>query len=89
MTTFSIGQIIVPNLDHPKGQKDFSPTGRLSGWKDTSSLVLEAKRLSKLEGVSKSTWRDTGWALTVMKLDGSSTIITTYFDSDVWSTVTT
>lgn len=89
MTTFSVGQIIVPNLDHPKGQKDFSPTGRLYGWKDVTLLVLEAKSLNKLEGVSKSVWRGTAWALTVMKLDGSSTIITTYFDSDVWSTVTT
>lgn len=89
MTTFSVGQIIVPNLDHPKGRTQFSPTGRLSGWKDTSFLVLEAKSLNKLEGVSNNNWRSSGWALTVMKLDGSSTIITTYFDSDIWSTVIT
>lgn len=49
-------------------------------------LVIEAKRLN-LTGTAR--WRQAGWILTAMKLDGSSEVVTTYFDSATWSKINT
>ena len=56
-------------------------------WAKHAFLVIEAKRLNQ-DGQFTERWRQAGWILTVMKLDGSSEVITTYFDSAAWTTVT-
>ena len=55
-------------------------------WAKHTFLVIEAKRLN-LTGTAR--WRQAGWILTAMKLDGSSEVVTTYFDSAAWSKIDT
>ena len=76
--SFSPGDVIVSSRPSMVGES----------WAKYAFLVIEAKRLNQ-DGQFTERWRQAGWILTVMKLDGSSEVVTTYFDSDIWATVAT
>lgn len=57
-------------------------------------LVIEAKRLNHDGQFTEPPERQASpyiadWVLTAMKLDGSSEVVTTYFDSAAWSKIDT
>jgi len=75
--TFSPGDVIVASRPSMVGES----------WAKHTFLVIEAKRLKA--GQFTERWRLAGWILTVMKLDGSSEVTTTYFDGAAWSKIDT
>lgn len=75
---FSPGDVIVASRPSMVGES----------WAKHTFLVIDAKRLNQ-DGQFTERWRQDGWILTVMKLDGSSEVITTYFDSAAWTAVAT
>ena len=75
---FSPGDIIAASRPSMVGES----------WAKHTFLVIDAKHLNQ-DGQFTERWRQAGWVLTVMKLDGSSEVITTYFDSAAWSKIDT
>lgn len=55
-------------------------------WAKHTFLVIDTKHLNQ-DGQFTERWRLDGWVLTVMKLDGSSEVITTYFSAAAWSKI--
>lgn len=81
---FSPGDIIAASRPSMVGES----------WAKPTFLVIDAKHLNHDGQFTEPPERQASpyiadWLLTVMKLDGSSEVMTTYFDSAAWSKINT